>query len=625
MKVLYTANTYRHLYLCHKPYIKWFHDKKFIVHTATNSNKKLENVDHNYNIPVERYPFKLNNIKAIFKLKKIIEKEKYDIIHTHTPMGAVVTRLASIKYRKKNDVKIIYTAHGFHFYKKCPIINWLIYYPVEKILSKYTDLIITMNEEDYKFAKKYFKTKIEHIPGIGFDEQKFSKKLSNIEQNKLKEKLNIDKNSYIISYVAEINKRKRQMYLLKTIKKMELTNELFLLIGDDQNSKNIKKYIKKHNLQKHVKIIGFQENIGDYLDISNLIISVSNQEGLPLNIMESMYKEKPIIVTNCRGNIDLIQNKINGIVVDIKNKKQLINSISILKNNNNYAQKLGEYNKKIINKYSIRNVLPIMENIYNREIKKIKRLNIKEIQNLQLNMLKKLASYCDKNKIKYYIGCGTLAGSILRKGFFPWDDDIDVLMPREDYEKFIKTFKKNNILLLDCSNKDYYYPYAKLIDSRTIGYECKNNIKNYGVYIDVFPIDGSPSKIYLQSLKILKFLMMTQWGCYLQKRNIIIKTIYNITSIFTRILPNNFFAKIINNICKKHDINNCKKSGIVCHYRYNSEIMDSDIFKESTKVIFEKYEFTTVKKYDKYLTNLYGDYQKEDDHSNHLHFRAYWK
>jgi len=625
MKVLYTANTYRHLYLCHKPYLKWFHDKKITVHTATNSNKKLENVDVNYNIPVERSPFKLNNIKAIFKLKKIIEKEKYDIIHTHTPMGAAVTRLASIKYRKNNDVKIIYTAHGFHFYKKCPLINWLIYYPVEKTLSKYTDLIITMNEEDYKFAKKHFKTNIEYIPGIGFDEQKFNKKLSNIEQQKLKEKLNIDKYAYIISYVAEINKRKRQTYLLKTIKKMKLTNEVFLLIGDEQNSKKLKKYVKKNNLQEHVKFIGFQENVGNYLDISNLIISVSSQEGLPLNIMEAMYKNKPIIVTNCRGNIDLIKNNINGIVVDIKNQKQLIESISFLKHNNSYAKKLGEHNKKIINQYSINNVLPIMENIYNREIKKIKRLNIKEIQTIQLNMLKKLASYCDKNKIKYYIGCGTLAGAILRKGFFSWDDDIDVLMPRSDYEKFIKDFKSNNIHLLDCSNKNYYYPYAKLIDSNTIGYECKNVIKNYGVYIDIFPIDGSPNKIYLQSLKILKFLMMTQWGCYLQKRNIIVKFIYNFISIFTRLLPNNFFAKTVNNICKKYDINNCKKAGIVCHYRYDNEIMDSDIFKRSTKVIFEKNKFNTVKEYDKYLTNLYGDYQKEDNHNAHKYFRAYWK
>ena len=377
MKVLYTANTYTHLYLCHKPYLKWFHDKGFIVHTATNSTKKLDNVDNNFNITVQRNPFKISNIKAVFELKKIIEKEKYDIIHTHTPMGAAITRLASTKYRKNHDVKIIYTAHGFHFFKGCKLINWLIYYPVEKILSKYTDLIITMNKEDYEFAKKHFKTKIEYIPGIGFNEEKFKKQLTKEEQKLLKEKLNIQKKSYIISYIAEIQKRKRQMYLLKTIKKMNLTNELFLLVGDDTKSKNIRKYIQKNKLEAHVKIIGFKDNVGDYLDISDLVISVSNQEGLPLNIMEAMYKNKPIIVTNCRGNIDLIKNNTNGIVVGLNNQKELINSIIKIKNNSKLLEKFSLNNKKIINKYSINSVLPIMENIYNKEIKQVTRLNLK--------------------------------------------------------------------------------------------------------------------------------------------------------------------------------------------------------------------------------------------------------
>ena len=625
MKVLYTANTYRHLYLCHKPYLKWFHEQGFIVHTATNSTQKLDNVDKQFNIPVQRNPFKLNNIKAVFKLKKIIEAEKYDIIHTHTPMGAAITRLASIKYRKTHDVKIIYTAHGFHFYKGCPLINWIIYYPVEKILSKFTDLIITMNQEDYEFAKKHFDTTIKYIPGIGFNEEKIKRTLTSKEQKLLKDNLGIKKNAYIISYIAEIQKRKRQMYLLKTIKKMKLTNEIFLLVGEDQKSQKIKRYIKVNHLEEHVKIIGFKDNVEDYLDISNLIISVSNQEGLPLNIMEAMFKNKSIIVTKCRGNTDLIKDKTNGIVVDLNNKKELIDAILLLKNNQVYAKQLGDNNKRFISKYSINNVLPIMAKIYNHEIKTMHRLEIDEIQRLQLNMLKQLANHCQKHNITYYIGCGTLAGAILRKGFFPWDDDIDVLMPREAYEKFIRTFNCKDIHLLDCSNKNYYYPYAKLVDNNTIGYECKNNIKNYGVYIDVFPIDGAPNKLYLYLLKPLKFLMMTQWGCYLQNRNILVKIIYNFTSIFTRLLPNNFFAKTVNNICKMYKIDNCTKSGVVCHYRHKSEIMDSNIFKQDTEVIFEKHQFKTIKQYEKYLNNLYGDYTQDDEHNNHQHFKAYWK
>lgn len=362
-KILYTANTYRHLYLCHLPYIKYL-NSKYIVHTACNSNQKVLNANKSYFIPIERKPFRINNIKAIFKLKKIIETEKYDLIHTHTPMGAAITRLATIKYRKKNKVTIIYTAHGFHFYKGGPIINYIFYYPVEKILSKYTDLIITMNKEDYEFAKKHFKTKVSYIPGIGFNKEKFSKKITKKQLNEFKKNNNISNKDYIISYVAEISKRKRQLYLLKTLRNYHFTNEKFLLIGELYDCKKIGKYLKKYNIEKNIELIDFNDNIPLYLNLSDIVISVSKQEGLPLNIMEAMFLEKPIIVTNCRGNRDLITNNQNGLVVSINNQKELLNAIKFLKDNPTIAKKLGKENKNIIDTYSIDNTLDIMKDIY---------------------------------------------------------------------------------------------------------------------------------------------------------------------------------------------------------------------------------------------------------------------
>ena len=368
-KVLYTANTYNHLYLCHRPYFKWFKNNNFIVHTATNSNKIIDNVDKSFYIPIERFPLKFSNLKAIFQLKKIIEKERYDLIHTNTPMGAVVTRLAAIKYRKNNNIKVIYTAHGFHFFKKCSFINYIFFYPVEKILSKYTDLIITINKEDYEFAKKHFKTNIEYIPGIGFEKEKLEKNLTEKEKERFRKENELELGDYVISYIAEISNRKRQLYLLKVLKKMKLTNEKVLLIGDSSKSKKLCKKILKYNLQKNVKVLGFKNNVSNYLDISDLIISVSKQEGLPLNIMEAMYKNKPIIVTNCRGNRDLIKNNKNGIVVELKDKLGLASSIALLKENPKYAEKLSSKNKNIVEKYSIDCVLPIMEKIYIKILK----------------------------------------------------------------------------------------------------------------------------------------------------------------------------------------------------------------------------------------------------------------
>ena len=175
-KVLFVANTMRHLELCHKPYLKYFNNIGYEVHTISDSNKLLDGVSKSYKISIKRTPYSLKNIIGIFQFKQIIKKENYDIIHTHTPMGAFITRIVFC-FMKKNNIKIIYTAHGFHFFKGCSIINYILYFPIEKLLSKYTDMIITINKEDYCFAKKHFKTEVKYIKGVGFDESKLKNTL----------------------------------------------------------------------------------------------------------------------------------------------------------------------------------------------------------------------------------------------------------------------------------------------------------------------------------------------------------------------------------------------------------------------------------------------------------------
>ncbi len=145
-KVLFTATVDSHILQFHLPFLKYFKECGYEVHVATNGKETIPYCDKKIKIPFERNPLKLNNLKAIHELKKTIEQEKYEIIHTHTPMGSVVTRFAAKKARKKDHTRVLYTAHGFHFFQGAPLKNWLIFYPVEKYLSKYTDTIITNNQ-----------------------------------------------------------------------------------------------------------------------------------------------------------------------------------------------------------------------------------------------------------------------------------------------------------------------------------------------------------------------------------------------------------------------------------------------------------------------------------------------
>lgn len=364
-KILITSNTDRHIFLCHLPYIKWFEENGYIVDIATNTDKVILNTNK-INLDMKRNPFSIKNIKAIFKLKKILNNENYKLIHTHTPVGSVITRFA-YKF-SKSKAKLIYTCHGFHFYKKSPLYYWLIFFPIEKYLMKYTDVLLVMNDEDYNFAKKHFKNvEIRFVNGVGFNKERLDLKNSKSKLEKLANKYDIDKKSFVVSYIAEYSKRKEQIKLIKTLAKTDIknTNIKILLIGDDILNGKVQKTIKKCKLEKNIITINFTKDINKFLDISDLVISVSKQEGLPLNILEAIYKNKIIIATGCRGNIDLIKDNVNGFIIN--NIDELYEKIKFVKKN--YENIKKNYTQGIdIEKYTSDYVLNQVVSIYNETI-----------------------------------------------------------------------------------------------------------------------------------------------------------------------------------------------------------------------------------------------------------------
>lgn len=349
-KVLFVANSDRHIKLCHLPYMKMFHDKGYIVHVATNSLEELPYCDKKIDLKLKRNPYSISNLLALKNIRKLVKEEQYELISCHTPVGGFLGRMAVIGRKNKINTKVIYTAHGFHFYKKSGLISWLLYYPLEKFLSRYSDCVITMNEEDYKIAKEKFHTDVYKIHGIGLNKDRLKTK-----EKKLKEKLNLN-NKYIVTYIAEISKRKRQLEFLKILKKHKIDKDIvFLLIGDS----NIKNVDKKLNKYENVKYLGFKENIGDYIKISDLIISPSSQEGLPQNILEAKYFKKNIIGMNIRGINDLLKDG-SGILVN--SLDELIDKVMEVKHNN------IECKKTKIDDYLLENVQVEIKNIIKKYI-----------------------------------------------------------------------------------------------------------------------------------------------------------------------------------------------------------------------------------------------------------------
>lgn len=265
-----------------------------------------------HDIPFSRSAFDKSNFFAYQKVKKLISRREYNLIETHTPIASAIVRIAT----RKMKTKIIYTAHGFHFYKKSPLKTWIFYYPMEKYLARYTDAIVTINQEDYGRSVKFtenFKTKVYKVSGIGVDTS--YKKIPNSKREKLIQELEIENRRTLI-YVAELSKRKNQMQIIKLMERLKNSNLTLLLVGSGPLKEAYLEYINDHSLNDVIKLVGFRNDIHDLLQVSDVLVSTSRQEGLPVNVMEGMAHGLPIVASNIRGHNDLLNKYNNGFLFE---------------------------------------------------------------------------------------------------------------------------------------------------------------------------------------------------------------------------------------------------------------------------------------------------------------------
>lgn len=363
-KVLFSATVDSHVLHFHLPYLKLFKEKGYEVHVATNTDDPIPFCDVKHKVSFERSPFKINNLRAIRQMKKILLENDFDIVHTHTPMGSVVTRLAYKKVRSKVNTRMIYTAHGFHFYKGAPLLNWLLFYPVEKYLSKYTDTLITINKEDYNLAKKKFKKcrSVEYVPGVGIDEDKFNFTMTKSEKLELRKSLGLKENDFVLIYPARLDKNKNQGMLIESMAELiKKHKDIHLLLpGEDELNGYYQKMAKEKNVDKNVHFLGYRNDVPNLLSISDIVVSASLREGLPVNVMEALAAEKPVVALNCRGMKDLISNNSLGYIVDNGSYEEFYNDIINIYNNGFDATKLRRKAKE----FSIDKILQIMKKIY---------------------------------------------------------------------------------------------------------------------------------------------------------------------------------------------------------------------------------------------------------------------
>ena len=362
------------------PHIEMLLDNGYEVDCACSIDKPVDKELQNkgvkiFEVPFSRNPLGIGNIKAFMRLMELQRINNYDIVHVHTPIAAIYGRLLKLGY---SNLKTIYTAHGYHFLKGGSKLSWLIYYPIEKIMAKFTDVIININKEDFEITKEKLKPRSSYfLNGVGLDLSKY-KKLSKDEILEKKKELGINDNDFVVLMIAELNKNKNHIQLINAIEilKEKYSNIKALCIGDGQNKEILNELIISKNLQNDIFMLGYREDVNKLINISDIGILMSYREGLPRNIMEFMASGRKVIATNIRGCRDILCNETIGTLVNVGDYEETAKAIEKY-----YLSRDRRFNiSDEIKKYDIESV--------NSEL-----LKIYESIELEINYEKGMSSY----------------------------------------------------------------------------------------------------------------------------------------------------------------------------------------------------------------------------------------
>ena len=326
-----------------------------------------------FHYPFTRKPFAYGkNLRMSLKLRKQIKKYRYKIIHCHTPVGGVVARIASAFVMGKWGGRVIYTAHGFHFYHGAPLRNWLLFYPIEREMSWLTDTLITINSEDYSRVKNDFHARqIVYVPGVGVNTDVFSNEglspqlKQKLRQQKLPAECSLERT--VLLSVGELNDNKNHIVVIEALARLKNPDIQYYIAGIGGKQDLLEKRIHELGLEQQVFLLGYRDDINELMRLSDVFVLPSKREGLNVSLMEAMASGLPCIVSDIRGNRDLIKKNMGGYLVEPDSVDEWECAIDQMWNMQDKWSSLGAWNKERMEKFSLRKVQRQMEQIYRGE------------------------------------------------------------------------------------------------------------------------------------------------------------------------------------------------------------------------------------------------------------------
>ena len=260
----------------------------------------------------------------------------------------------------------------------------------------------------------------------------------------------------------------------------------------------------------------------------------------------------------------------------------------------------------------------------------MRRITSDELRAIQLDLLQQTADFCEKNGLRYFLCGGTLIGAVRHKGYIPWDDDIDIAMPRPDYDRFVRTFNKAGnycqVVNLDTS-PDYPYAFAKVYDNRTILHELHYPGDSFGVYIDILPADGVKDAAQIRKIMILHKVLNTKRANYYH-RTFSKKVINTIGKILLLPFSARQIARWMDNEARRYPFGSLPSAGLIANPLGVGEQVDKSVFDSDVYQEFEGRKYRVPVGYDAWLRSIYGDYMQlppEEHRVTHHTFDAWWK
>lgn len=367
-KVLFIATMLRgHVLVFHLPYMKWFQEQGYEVHLCARNDSDEPDIlvpycDRFMELPFERSPLSAGNAKVYKRLKAIVDEGDYTLIHCNTPVGGMLGRLCARAARGRGT-RVLYTAHGFHFFTGAPLKNWLLFYPAERWLARYTDLLITINGEDERRARRFPARRVARVNGVGVDLARFEPP---VDRAAVRASLGIAGDAKVVITVGEHSARKNHAVWLRAAAK--LPDVETLLCGWGEKLPELQALARELGIAERTHFLGFRKDVPALLKASDVFVFPSLQEGLPVAQMEAMAAGLPCVVSNVRGNADLIGQMDGGMLRPPMDADGFAKDVAALLADDGLRAAMGRRNLEVIKPYGLSEVLEQMAALYRAEL-----------------------------------------------------------------------------------------------------------------------------------------------------------------------------------------------------------------------------------------------------------------